>query len=182
MSEGFHKSSGGQIKFSLKNNLVALFGLAVFLSGCSGLDLPEADPVKEEPKRSTIFGEGGVNLFGGDKTRGSAPGTSIGVNVFLWRAALDTLSVWPINSADPFGGVILTDWYSPPQTPNERFKMNVYILDRALRADGIRVSVFRQVRDTRNSWQDQVVQDGTGIKIEDAILMRARQFRQNVAK
>ena len=57
--------------------------------------------------------------------------------------------------------------------------MNVYILDRALRADGIRVSVFRQVRDTRNNiWQDQVVQDGTGIKIEDAILMRARQFRQ----
>ena len=182
MSKSFHQSAGGQVKFSQKNKLIAMLLLTIFLSSCSSLNLPQADPVKEAPKRETIFGEGGITLFDGDKGKGSAPGGSIGVNVFLWRATLDTLSIWPINSADPFGGVILTDWYSTPQAPNERFKMNVYILDRALRADGVRVSVFRQVRDTGNNWQDRVVQKGTATKIEDAILMRARQFRRNVAK
>ena len=163
--------------FKINRFAVLLAGGAV-LSACSGLNLPVADPVPEEPKRETIFGEGGLDIFG-DKpaTRGGGP--SIGVNVFLWRATLDTLSVWPISSADPFGGVILTDWYSPPKVPKERFKMNVYILDRALRADGIRVSVFRQSRTASNGWQDLPVQQDTATKIEDAILTRARQFRSS---
>ena len=181
MSRGFYHRAKDRV-FFLKHWLVKLCFLTMVLSGCSSLELPKADPVKEEPNRETIFGDGGISLFGDDKGKGSPPGGSIGVNVFLWRATLDTLSVWPINSADPFGGVILTDWYSTPQAPNERFKMNVYILDRALRADGVRVSVFRQVRNTRNDWQDQTVQEGTARKIEDAILMRARQFRRSVPK
>jgi hypothetical protein len=182
MSRGFYQKIKDGVLFSPKHCLVKVCFLTVVLSGCSSLELPEADPVKETPKRETIFGMGGITIFGDDKAKRSPPGGSIGVNVFLWRATLDTLSVWPINSADPFGGVILTDWYSTPQAPNERFKMNVYILDRALRADGVRVSVFRQVRNTRNDWQDQAVQEGTARKIEDAILMRARQFRRSVTK
>ena len=181
MSRGFYHRVKGRV-FFLKYWLVKACFLTMVLSGCSSLELPKADQVKEEPKRETIFGEGGISLFGDDKGKGSPPGVSIGVNVFLWRATLDTLSVWPINSADPFGGVILTDWYSTPQAPNERFKMNVYILDRALRADGVRVSVFRQVRNTRNNWQDKTVQKGTARNIEDVILMRARQFRRSVTK
>ena len=153
-----------------------------FLLSCDSINLPEPDEV-EETKRETIFGEGGLDLFGDNqKPLGSSGDRSIGVNVFLWRATLDTVSIWPISSADPFGGVILTDWYSPPKAPKERFKMNIYILGRALRADGVRVSVFRQVIDTNNNWRDAAVQPGTAIKIEDAILMRARQFRGSASK
>jgi hypothetical protein len=164
--------------------LVVLLTSGMILTSCAGLDLPKPDPVKEEPKRETIFGDGGIDLFGNDSAGGGRPsgGPSIGVNVFLWRATLDTLSLWPISSADPFGGVVLTEWYSTPEVPKERFKMNVYILDRALRADGVRVSVFRQSRDANNNWRSLPVQPGTSTKIEDAILTRARQFRGSIRK
>ena len=170
--------------FCQPTRLITLLFLAVVLSACEGINLPEPDKVEEEPVRETIFGEGGIDLFNSDKKGPSGSGgeRSIGVNVFLWRAALDTMSVWPISSADPFGGVILTDWYSPPKTSNERFKMNIYILGRALRADGVRVSVFRQIKDGNNNWQDAAVQPKTATKLEDAILMRARQFRRSVTK
>ena len=100
----------------------------------------------------------------------------IGVNAFLWRASLDTVAAMPVNSADPFGGVIITDWHAQPAAPNERFKLNVYILGRALRADGVRVAVFRQVL-SAVGWQDAPVPSTTGSSIEDAILTRARQLR-----
>ena len=88
----------------------------------------------------------GIPFVGDPNSRNSGGGgnAGIGVNTFLWRASLDTVSFMPLSSADPFGGVIITDWYSPPEVPSERFKMTVYILDRQLRADGIKVSVFRQ--------------------------------------
>ena len=72
----------------------------------------------------------------------------------------------PVNTADSFGGVILTDWHTPPEAPSERFKLNVYILDRKLRADGVRVAVFRQIQDRTGNWKDAAVPDETGIKIE----------------
>ena len=126
-------------------------------------------------KRKTIFGEGGLNLFGNSEPKNT--GGALGVNSYLWRASLDTVSFMPVNSADPFGGVIITDWHSSTEAPSERFKLNVYILGRALRADGVRVAVFRQVQDRRGAWKDAGVPEETRIKIEDAILFRARQLR-----
>jgi hypothetical protein len=102
---------------------------------------------------------------------------TVQVNRFAWRASLDTVSFMPLVSADPFGGVIITDWYSPPQSPEERFKVNVYILGRALRADGIRASVFRQQRDGVAGWLDAPVAANTATDMENAILTRARQMR-----
>jgi hypothetical protein len=137
----------------------------------------DSTPYGNVEKRGSVFGEGG--LFGGgkDKQGGGVGGGGIGVNSYLWRASLDTISFMPVNSADPFGGVIVTDWHSMVETPQERFKLNVYILGRTLRADGIRVAVFRQVQDNYGSWKDATVPDQAGIKIEDAILTRARQLR-----
>ena len=126
-------------------------------------------------KRKTIFGEGGLNFFGDSEPKNT--GGALGVNSYLWRASLDTVSFMPVNSADPFGGVIITDWHSSTEAPSERFKLNVYILGRALRADGVRVAVFRQVQDPRGAWKDAGVPEETRIKIEDAILFRARQLR-----
>jgi len=101
---------------------------------------------------------------------------TLGVNSYLWHAALDTLSFMPLQSADPFGGVIITDWYSDPQDPNERMRVTVYILDRRLRADGLKISTFRQTH-SADGWVDAQVNPDTANKLEDAILTRARELR-----
>ena len=126
-------------------------------------------------KPDSIFGGDGINLFGGDK-KGEAGATGMTVNSYLWRASLDTVSFMPLASADPFGGVILTDWYEPPQSPNERFKMNVFILDRELRSDAVKVKLFRQVK-KGSTWRDSQASEETALKLEETILTRARQAR-----
>jgi hypothetical protein len=121
---------------------------------------------------------GGFNPFKGHKSsapKGEAP--SIGVNGYLWRATLDTLSFMPLASADPYGGVIITDWYVNPEKPDERFKCTVYILDSRLRADGLNVAVFKQNRDAQGQWIDAPSAGQTETDIENAILTRARQLR-----
>jgi hypothetical protein len=116
-----------------------------------------------------------VGLLGGKGER------AVTVNRFLWAASLETLDFLPIQAADPISGLILTDWYENPAAPNERFKVNVYILDSALRADALRVSVFRQERKAAGApWTDAAVSDSTPREIENAILTRARQLRLNV--
>jgi hypothetical protein len=117
----------------------------------------------------------GFHPFGGG--RKPAPAAPIGVNGYLWRATLDTLAFMPLASADPYGGVILTDWYVNPEKPDERFKCTVYILDTRLRADGLNVTVFKQVRDATGAWVDAPASDQTSTDIENAILTRARQLR-----
>ena len=130
-----------------------------------------------QPSDSGLFGPGG--LFGSrdDKRRGlDEPG--IAVNAYLWRASLDTVSFMPLASADPFGGTIITDWYSPPESPSERLKVQITILDRDLRADGVRASVFRQTLTGGNrGWIDANVDPRTGLELENQILTRARQLR-----
>ena len=114
-----------------------------------------------------------------DTTTGATVGTTnrtLGVNSFLWHASLDTLSFMPLPSADPFGGVIISDWYVAPTAPNERLKVTIYIMDRTLRADGLKVVVFRQVR-AGNAWSDAQPSPDTAHKLEDAILTRARELR-----
>ncbi len=112
---------------------------------------------------------------------GGGPG--IGVNSFLWHASLDTVSFMPLASAVPFGGVIITDWYSPPNSPGERFKVNVFILGREVRADGVKTSVFRQKRDDKTgTWVDAEVDKNTAGDLENAILSRARQMRLSTAQ
>jgi len=101
---------------------------------------------------------------------------TLGVNSYLWHATLDTLSFLPLTSADPFGGVIISEWYVAPTSPNELLKVTVYIMDRALRADGLKVVVFRQTR-AANGWQDAQASADTAHKLEDSILTRARELR-----
>jgi hypothetical protein len=124
----------------------------------------------------SLFGPGG--LFGSKPTQKEDNGTGVAVNAYLWRASLDTINFIPLVSADPFGGVIITDWYTPAETPNERMKVQVTILDRELRADGVRVSVFKQQTSPKGgNWVDAQVDPRTNIDIENAILTRARQLR-----
>lgn len=168
----------------------ACLALAAFLfAACENTTPPMDDPNTPLPGQSnrgynlpegSIFGSEGVDVFGmfggGKRGIGGGGGSGIGVNSYLWRASLDTISFMPLSSADPFGGVIITDWYTPPETPNERFKMNVYILGRQLRADAVRIAIFRQAKGD-NDWADATVKKETVTNMENKILIRARQLR-----
>jgi hypothetical protein len=103
--------------------------------------------------------------------------TTIGVNTYLWRAAIDTVSFAPLLQANANSGVIITDWYSNPRAPGERVKMTVAILDQDLRADALRVSAARQVNQS-GTWVDAPVSAATVQKLEDIILTRARDLRR----
>jgi hypothetical protein len=122
----------------------------------------------------------GLTVAGCASRGGSEAATAaqqIGVNGYLWRASLDTLAFMPLASADPYGGVIITDWYANPEKPDERFKAQVYILDTRLRADGLNVTVYKQTRTAGGDWTDAPVAVETATEIENAILTRARQLR-----
>ena len=121
-------------------------------------------------------------VFGVGKGGGGSrdDGAALGVNAYLWRGALDTLAFMPLASADPFGGVIITDWYQPPSGGGERFKATAYILGRQLRADGVRVAIFRQVQQN-GQWVDATVSQTTTGEIENKVLARARELRAQTA-
>lgn len=162
--------------------------VAGFVSACgAGFEKPEFQP--DDPKTarfkrnygSVLGGDGGITVFGPGR---SAPdegqgggGGGIGVNAYLWRASLDTLDFMPLASADPFGGLILSDWYQPVDAEGERIKVRVMIRDTVLRADGLKVSVFRQTRNDQGEWLDAPVDPATATELEDQILTRARQLR-----
>ncbi|SMF72349.1 protein of unknown function [Tistlia consotensis] len=169
--------------------LAALLLLAGGLAACS--DVGGGDTVYPHSKpgkgggstyqtQSSLFGKGGLNLFGGsDKAppgAGTGGGSAVGVNPELWRATLDTLSFMPLASADPFGGEIITDWYSPPESPKERLKVDAFILGKQLRADGIRVRMFRQVLTKDGAWVDAPTDKKSDEALENEILTRARQL------
>lgn len=166
---------------------VLFASVSVFLSGCAseGKQGEKAEapdyPVNQEDARKLrhgkITGEGGLKLFGPDDESEGGGTSPIGVNSFLWRATLDTLTFMPIASADPFGGVILTDWYEDPNVRGERFKITALILDRSLRTDAVKVTVFKQVMDVNHQWRDEPVSAELGRKLENTILTRARELR-----
>ncbi len=122
----------------------------------------------------------------GGKDRGkearveAAQVNTIGVNAFLWRAALETASFAPLLSADSAGGVIITDWYANPANPGERVKLTIAILDQDLRADALRVNASRQVAQG-GGWVDAPVQAATVQKLEDIILTKARDLRRQAS-
>ncbi len=155
--------------------------LAVLMTACSGSKTEYAYPNDPDDmrkiRRGKITGDG-IKLFSADDERGGsqAPGGGLAVNSFLWRATLDTLSFVPLASADPLGGVIITDWYESPESPGERFKINVLILDTKLRSDGVRVSTFKQINKS-GTWRDAPVDPSVARKLEDQILTRARELR-----
>jgi hypothetical protein len=140
--------------------ILTLVACGLLLAGCGSSN---TDAMQDNNAGSTAISSGS-----GQRT--------LGVNSYLWRAALDTMSFMPLASADPFGGVIITEWYSSPQALDERLKVTVYILDRHLRADGIKIAVFRQTR-SGESWVDAQVAPDTATKLTDAVLTRARELR-----
>lgn len=150
---------------------VLVLGLAA-LAACSSGG-PRTFQTQEQGGGFSLFGLGG----GKKASSANASQPAIGVNGYLWRATLDTLSFMPLASADPYGGVVITDWYVNPEKPDERFKCTVYILDSRLRADGLNVAVFKQAKDATGAWVDAPSAGQTETDLENAILTKARQLR-----
>ncbi len=168
---------------SFSSALLITASLLLTLPSCSAVK-PDADTsypqdpdMQRKVERGRITGDEGT-VMGGDAGKKEEKGRNpLGVNSFLWRASLDTLSFLPILSADPFGGTILTDWYEDTDAPGERYKVNVLILDRQLRADSLKISTFRQKKDNKGNWADAPTDSKLGRKLEDTVLTRARQMR-----
>lgn len=170
--------------------VVVSLAAAVILTACGGVRdgdyYPEDVPGTDQTEMRTHGIEEEPGLFSGAFSLGNLSGTKaraarLGVNGFLWRATLDTLSFLPLASADPIGGVIITDWHANPQVPAERFKITVYILDTRLRADGVKVSLFRQEK-VGSQWQDAVANPATATQLENQILRRARELKVSAGK
>ena len=115
-----------------------------------------------------------------DRPAAAAPAriTQIGINAYLWRAALDTIGFMPLAQVDSNGGVIITDWFTSPQTANERVKVTITVLDTELRADALRVTTVRQTLGA-TGWVDAPVRAGTVQRLEETILAKARDLRRN---
>ena len=181
--------------FNLKFNyfiLATLFINLLLLYGCStdDLDIVRAPPNEElvlqrERERrervgnsedDTLIGnivENITDSFNNKETSNSG----VSVNSFLWRASLDTLSFMPLLSADPFGGVIITDWHSLSETSKEKFKIVAYILGKELRVDALKVSVFKRLKNENGDWVDSKSSSKLKNKVEDAILTKARKYK-----
>ncbi len=176
---------------------VLMLGL-VSLGACEGVEVEEAKPYVTEQKErirqqsGTFHGnpkgfvlystkeQGDGGLLGGGSDEGATTngngGGALAANAYLWQASLESLDFMPLLQADSRGGVIISDWYAPPETPDERFKITVYVLDQALRADALKVAVFRQTNGS-DGWVDAAVDDATADGLEDNILKRARELR-----
>lgn len=141
-------------RFLIRSAAVA--GAAALIASCATRDLPKADLAASKV-------------------------TTIGVNSYLWRAALETLSFMPLLQTDSNGGVIVTDWYANPANPGERVKVTVSILDQDLRADALRVAASRQIAQG-GGWVEAPVQAATVQRLEDIILTKARDLRRGAVR
>lgn len=178
-------STSGRIFAARPLILSLLLAATLGLGACGSLPKGEASyPTGQDDANSKRYGKLGDNvdgdssftLFDSGKNKRNG-GNALGVNGYLWRSALDTVQFMPILSADSNGGTILTDWYSPSATPNERLKLNIIIKDQTLRADGVKVTVFKQKADGKGNWRDMPVNPDTATKLEDQIVQNARQLR-----
>ena len=156
--------------------IIALVLANLLLAGCSNFS--PAPPQEDEGPVSFLTGKpGGVKLSDlGDLNKSSNGG--IPVNAILWRASLEIVSLMPIADVDTFGGTIITNWYSLPEKQNERIKLTVFVLDRELRSDAIRVTVYVQTRSGADgNWSTSFRDEEFSRRLEDLILNRAREIR-----
>jgi len=171
----------------MKHTLAVLLILSSLLSvaACTsnqkdGSNYPMDPESRRRERLGKLSGEEGLVLFNSKKSddeTSSAGASGIGVNSYIWRASLDTLSFLPLVSADPFGGVILTDWYEDSEHRGERFKINAMILSTNLTANAVKLTVFKQVQQKNGAWQDTKTTGDLARTLEDKILTRARELR-----
>ena len=160
--------------------------LALCMASCSGLNITKPPP---EPERESIFGGpitfstetgsfsvGSTELANSSNKKNSSNLTSLPINELLWNSALDTLDFMSYEKIDPFGGIIITDWFINQDNEKFRSKITVSFLSSELRATSFKVNVIREKFDN-NQWVSDGYSDGLARKIEDLILTRAKELR-----
>ena len=116
-----------------------------------------------------------IGGMGGEENKKVA---SIGmpINPYLWRASLESVSFIPLSSADPFGGIIITEWYNDKKNFNERCKINIFVKGVELKTTNLKASIFCQESISGN-WIDKEIDKDKSIAFENAILEKAIKFR-----
>lgn len=153
--------------------------MLVMMSACSSSKSGQEVPLGRDDARKANSGQlfgGDLFVFGGSKKFDPQHAGGLTVNPYLWKASLDVIKFMPIASADGSGGVIVTDWYQVPEHPGERLKVMVAIYDRQLRADAVKVTIYKQIRQN-DMWLNATVDRQQAIEMEDLILLRARDLR-----
>ena len=144
------------------------------------MDLAMRDAETRLQSGGGMLGSGGLSIDGilGGETKSDQGSSTISmsVNVYLWRSALDTINFMPLSSADPIGGTIITDWYSTSNNENERCKLNIFILGKKLNTENLKVTSFCQEFDNEK-WVNKNINEENNIKIENAILNKAKKLR-----
>lgn len=169
------------------SRLVLAFAVSAVVAGCTVSELeqdyPEA-PTNSGRERMERLESGGETIFGelvlGGPERPAEGGNGTNVNFYLWRAALETLSIGPLDSADPFGGVIITDWFTLEEDPGHQYRATAYIMGRELRTDNLRVALY-----LRPVGQDTAARRATEeaeTRMENVILAKARDIRSGQAR
>jgi len=163
----------------------AIIGIVLSTTGCSTFLFSDSGnyPVSQTQTispNSADHSEAPPSTTNSQTTRAISTGQGVGVNGYLWRASLDILSFMPLISADPFGGVVITDWYSPPNAPFTRFKATAYILSSSLQSDALKIAVFRQVRAEDGEWIESAVNKNVAVDLENTVLARARELKVRV--
>jgi hypothetical protein len=165
----------------MKSKLALLLSVLI-LSACAQQgdtgkqEYPKTWKDKQAERLGKITGEDGLVVFGSNaSSKGEAQG--VGVNAYLWGAALDFVHKIPLLSADPFAGIISTDWYQAPNQSGVRYKLSIYIIGMEMRSDSLRVSVAKQVLDKSGQWVQIEQADDLSAEIEDKILLKAREIK-----
>ncbi len=158
-----------------KNTITLLFLLA--LVACEGKKVeysyPKAGAELKRQKIGSMINDddgGGINIMGGKSSK-AAPTMA---NSLLWKASLETISFMPLHQSDPIGGIIITDWYAGPNTPKERFKMNIVISSAELKVSSLKVVVFKEVMDNKGNWSSAVASPQVARDLEDKIINKAK--------
>ena len=159
-----------------------IIGIVLSTTGCSNLPFSDNNnydlsQVQTISSSAVDHSEAPPSVTNSQTANAVSAGQGVGVNGYLWRACLDILSFMPLTSADPFGGVVITDWYSPPNTPLTRFKATAYILSSSLQSDALKIAVFRQVRGENGEWIESEVNRNVAVDLENTVLARARELK-----
>lgn len=165
----------------LKHSLVILITTLLFSANSFAYKKPDlgkgnksSRERREDKTRGHLLNE---PLFSTASSNKRNETSGIGVNTYLWKASMEILSFLPKKTVDPFGGNIITEWYSFPEAPNERLKIEVIIVGRTLSSEGVKVSIFREKKTSKGDWITAAVDSDTPLKFEETILSRAREIK-----
>lgn len=162
---------------------IVLISIYFLILGCANDKSVVSNPITGNKTKPGLFSKDsdkGMSLSDLMNPQNSKNG-SVNVNGYLWRAALNVLSVAPLISTDALGGTIITDWYVNKNIKNQRLKITAYIKTSELRSEGISIKVHIQ-NFKNNSWSETFTNKDLAVQIEDNILNEARNLRLNSNK